>query len=83
MSQKNMAIMQKVEAVTRGSIREKVLAYLSQQAQRSGSRSIDIPFNRQELAAYLGVDRSALSTELGKLRSEGILEFRKNHFKLL
>ena len=47
-----------------------------------GGRDFDIPHNRQELAEYLCVDRSAMSSELSKMRAEGILDFQKNHFVL-
>ena len=62
--------------------RDKVLSYLSAEAQRLGSCEFDIPFSRQQLADYLAVDRSGLSYELGKLRDEGLLEFRLRHFLL-
>ena len=64
------------------SIRGRLLSYLSDQAVKNESERFDIPFNRQQLADYLGVDRSALSAELGKMQREGLLEFRKNHFHL-
>ena len=64
-------------------IRGKVLAYLSDEAERVGSRELDIPFDRQQLADYLGVDRSALSAELSKMRKDGILETHRSHFVLL
>ena len=51
-------------------------------AQKHGTSEFDIPFSRQQLADYLSVERSAMSTELGKLRDEGMLSFRKNHFCL-
>lgn len=63
-------------------IRGKVLAYLSYQAERTGSREFDIPFDRQQLADYLGVDRSALSAELSRMAREGILETNRSHFVL-
>ena len=53
------------------------------QALRENSRSFAIPFDRQQLADYLGVDRSALSAELGRMRAEGLIRFRKNEFELL
>ena len=62
--------------------REKLLSYLSEQAMAKGGRDFDIPHNRQELAEYLCVDRSAMSSELSKMRAEGILDFQKNHFVL-
>ena len=51
--------------------------------KRQGQSSFTIPFDRQALADYLSVDRSAMSTELGKLKSEGIIDFNRNHFTLL
>ena len=78
----NIMLIQKIEHITRPTIREKLRSYLSAQAQQAGSRRFVIPFNRQELADYLGVDRSAMSHELCKMRDEGILQFMKNHFKL-
>ena len=57
-------------------------AYLTSQAKESESRIFSIPYNRQELADYLGVERSAMSAELGKLKKEGILDFHKNQFHI-
>ena len=62
--------------------KEKLLSYLSAEAQRQGSLSFDIPYDRQQLADYLSVDRSAMSNELCKLRDAGILEFNKNTFTI-
>ena len=62
--------------------REKLLSYLSAQAIRHGSPSFAISFNRQQLADYLSVDRSAMSNELCKMRDEGLLAFDKNSFTL-
>jgi len=83
LAKKNVLLMQKMEHITKRTTREKVLSFLSEQATKAGSGSFDIPFNRQELADYLSVDRSALSSELGRMRDEGILHFHKNHFELL
>ncbi len=83
LAQKNIQLNQKLEHLSRRTTRDKLLSYLMAQAQRQGSRYFRVPFNRQELADYLLVDRSALSNELSKLRAEGILEFYKNEFKLL
>lgn len=63
-------------------IRERLLSYLSEQAAMNGSPSFRIPFSRQQLADYLGVDRSALSNELSKMQKEGLISFRKNEFQL-
>ena len=61
---------------------EKLISYLSEEAKRQNSPRITIPFNRQQLADYLSVDRSAMSSELGRMRDEGLLEFEKNRFRL-
>lgn len=63
-------------------VRGRVMAYLNSVALRRGVREFDIPFDRQQLADYLNLDRSALSKELGRMRDEGILSCRKNHFVL-
>ncbi|MDD2457782.1 MAG: Crp/Fnr family transcriptional regulator [Eubacteriales bacterium] len=81
-SQKNIALTQKIECTSKRTTREKVLAYLSLEAKKSGGGEFTIPFNRQQLADYLAVDRSGLSVELSKLSHEGILTSTKNHFEL-
>jgi CRP-like cAMP-binding protein len=83
LAQKNIMLVKKMECITRRTTKEKLLAYLSFQAQQAKSSTFEIPFNRQELADYLSVDRSAMSSELGRMRDEGILYFTKNRFKLL
>ena len=58
------------------------MSYFSQQVSLQGGNQIAIPFDRQQLADYLGVDRSALSKELGKMKKDGLLNYRKNQFEL-
>lgn len=82
-AQKNLMLNQKIEVISRRTTREKLLAFLAAQAQTAGSRSFTIPFNRQQLADYLGVDRSAMSTELGRLQQDGVLRFERNRFEFL
>ncbi len=81
-SSKNRSLIQKLEHITKRSTREKLLSYLSDEAQKNGCCSFAIPFNRQQLAAFLSVDRSAMSNELCRMRDEGLLEFNRNHFIL-
>lgn len=81
-AQKNLMLTRKMEYMAQRTIREKLLTYLSAESQRSGSPRFEIPFNRQQLADYLSVDRSAMSRELCRLRDEGVLEFNKNCFEL-
>lgn len=83
LASKNIVFHQKIEITSKRSTREKLMAYLMLQAKRTQSNAFDIPFDRQELADYLEVDRSGLSAEIGKLRSEGIIESDKKRFKLL
>jgi CRP-like cAMP-binding protein len=83
MAEKNSILTQKIRFITKRTLREKLLAYLSSQALKAQSNRFVIPFDRQELADFLAVDRSAVSAVLSKLRDEGILKFRKNMFELL
>lgn len=80
---KNIMFHQKIEITSKRSTREKLFSYLMLQAKKEGSNCFDIPFDRQELADYLEVDRSGLSAEISKMRAEGIIECRKNSFKIL
>ena len=81
-SEKNRSLVQKLDYVSRRTTREKLISYLSEEARKQNSAYITIPFNRQQLADYLSVDRSAMSNELCKMRDDGLLEFEKNRFKL-
>lgn len=83
MANKNIMFHQKIQITSKRTTREKLLTYLSNESKRIGSKSFTIPFNRQELADYLEVDRSGLSVEIGKLKNEGILDSYKNSFKML
>lgn len=83
LSEKNQKLMQKLSHMSRRTTREKLISYLSEESKRHNSSSFTIPFNRQQLADFLSVDRSAMSNELGKMRDEGLLEFEKNQFRLL
>lgn len=82
-SEKNRGLVQKLDYMSRRTTREKLISYLSEEAKKQNSASITIPFNRQQLADYLSVDRSAMSNELCRMRDEGLLEFEKNRFRLL
>ncbi len=82
MAEKNLAMNAKMLHLSQRTTRQKLLSYLSSVSQKKGSESFEIPFSRQELADYLSVDRSAMSSELGRMRDEGILSFSRNHFEL-
>lgn len=80
--QRNLYLVEKARCLSQRTTREKLLAYLFFCQQKFGSDSFDIPFDRQQLADYLAVDRSALSTEIGKLTKEGKIKSHKNHFEM-
>lgn len=82
-SEKNRRLVQKLGHMSKRSTREKLISYLSEEAKKQNTASFTIPFNRQQLADFLSVDRSAMSNELCKMRDDGLLEFDKNQFKLL
>lgn len=81
-SRKNMNLSRKIFHTASKSIRGRVLSYLSYEAMKQEKRQFEIPFSRQQLADYLGVDRSALSNELSKMQKDGLLTFERNRFCL-
>lgn len=82
-SEKALYLNQKIDFLSKRTTREKLLAYLSAQAEQTCSRQLVIPFNRQELADFLCVDRSAMSAELGRMQRDGLIEYNKRNFRLL
>ena len=81
-AQKNLTLSTRMMHIAPKSIRERLLSYLSEQAMEKGSRRFRIPFDRQQLAGYLGVDRSAMSHELSKMRRDGLITYHKSDFTL-
>lgn len=81
-ARKNLVLSRRILYTAAKTIRGRLLSYLSAQASAHRSAAFSIPFDRQQLADYLQVDRSALSAELGRMRDEGLLTFRKNRFEL-
>ena len=82
MATSTLQLSRRILHTTPKTIRERLLAYLSYQELLTGSPEITIAFNRQQLADYLSVDRSALSKEIGKMQKDGLLEVKKNEFVL-
>ena len=82
-SDKNKKLVQKLGHMSGRTTRAKLISYLSEEAKRQGSSTFTVPFNRQQLADYLCVDRSAMSNELCKMRDEGMIKFEKSRFELL
>lgn len=79
---KNLNLSARMMHTASRSIRSRLLSYFSELAAEHGGNCFDIPFTRQELADYLGVERSALSNAISKMQKEGLLKYRKNHFEL-
>ena len=82
-ARKNILFNQKLEITSKRSTREKLMTYLMILAKQKNSGEFEIPFNRQELADYLEVERSGLSSEISKMKAEGIIDTNKNWFKLM
>ncbi len=82
-SDKNRRLVQKLGHMSGRTTRAKLISYLSEEAKRQGSSAFTVPFNRQQLADYLCVDRSAMSNELCKMRDEGMIKFEKSRFELM
>lgn len=82
-AEKNLIYDQKIQVTSKRTTREKLMTYLLNQAKIQGKSTFQIPYDRQELADYLEVDRSGLSSEISKLRKEGILDSKKNEFTLI
>ena len=81
-SEKNRSLIQKLGHMSKRTTRDKLMSYLSDEAKRQHCGTFEIPSNRQQLADFLSVDRSAMSNELCKMRDEGLLVFEKNKFTL-
>lgn len=82
-AEKNFQLMEKIEIISKKSLRAKILTYLGQEARQNGSLRFEAPFGRVALAEYLGADRSALTRELHSMKADGLIEFHKNTFTLL
>lgn len=82
LANKNLNFNEKLSHMSCRSTKEKVISYLSSVSKKCKSFEFDIPFDRQQLADYLSVERSALSAQLSELKKDGILDYRKNHFVL-
>ncbi len=82
-SEKNLFLRQKITLLSKRTTREKIMEFLLSESKRAGNCEFDIPYDRQQLADFLGVERSAMSAEISKLRADGIITARKNHFKIM
>ena len=82
LAHKNLVLTKKMDVITPKSLRERVLVYLSQESVKQGNRTVTVPFNRQQMADYLSVDRSALSAELSRMQRDGVISYEKNRFTI-
>ncbi|MDR2455382.1 MAG: Crp/Fnr family transcriptional regulator [Deltaproteobacteria bacterium] len=83
LARKNIMLQGKMDHITKRTTKEKLLSYLSEQARLRGSKKFEVPFDRQGLADFLSVERSALSAEMSKLKAEGVITYRKSSFEIL
>lgn len=82
-SDKNVQLIEKMETISRKSLRDKILTYLFNQVEKYGSHEFEIPLSRMELAEYSCADRSALTRELSHMREDGLIVFQKNRFRIV
>ncbi len=82
-AQRAYTLTRKIEHLSKRTTRDKLLSYLSEQAKNAGSSRFSLPYDRQELADYLSVDRSAMCAELSRMRKEGIVDYHRNQFELM
>ncbi len=83
LAENNLELMDKVTHMSKKTIRDKLLSYFTTIADRENSTYFEIPYNKTELANYLSVDRSAMSTELSKMKAENIIDFDKNQYRII
>lgn len=83
LAQKNVLLNKKLEYLMIKGLRDRISAYLIDMCAVSGKKEFDITINRQQLADYLSVDRSALSRELGRMKNEGLIDYKGSYFKVI
>ncbi len=82
-AEKNLALMEKVDLISKKSLREKLCEYLTRRSEYADSMSFELPLGRVQLAEYLHADRSALTRELNLMADEGLISFNRNSFQIL
>lgn len=80
---KSLQLSQRIQNTSSKSVRGRLLSYFSQCAKAAGSKSFLIPYNRQQLADYLNIDRSTMCNELSKMQKEGLIKYERNRILLL
>ncbi|NMA84637.1 MAG: Crp/Fnr family transcriptional regulator [Epulopiscium sp.] len=81
-SEKNVNLIRKVDVLSKKKIRDRLMSFLKSESHKQGKKSFIVPYNRTELAEYLSVNRSALSTEISKLKAEGVIDVNRNRYTL-
>ncbi len=79
----NMKLLDKITHLSKKTIRDKLMSYFTTMARKKGSNYFELPYNKTELANYLSIDRSAMSTELTRMKEDGLIDFEKRQFHLL
>ena len=79
----NMKLLDKITHLSKKTIRDKLMSYFTTMARKKGTNYFELPYNKTELASYLSVDRSAMSSELTKMKEDGLIDFEKRQFRLL
>ena len=82
-AESNLELMDKLTHMSKKTIRDKLMSYFNSLAHKAGTNYFEIPFNKTELASYLSVDRSAMSTELTRMKEDGLIDFEKRQFHLI
>lgn len=82
-AEKNILLNRKIEFTSKRTTKDKLMSYLLAEAKEAQGSTFSIPLDRKQLADYLGVERSAMSAELGKLKRDGKIDFKKNCFRIL
>ena len=83
LAERTLLMNSRIQALSKLKLRDKIVTYLSEYMSKAGSKTFNIPLNRENMAAYLGTDRTSLSRELSRMKNEGIIDYYKNTFKIL
>jgi len=83
MAERMLAMNGRIQILSKKSLRQKLVTFFTEYARRAGGNTFSVPFDRSDMAAFLGVDRSALSRELGRMKAEGVIDYYKSTFRLL
>ncbi|MBQ6000318.1 MAG: Crp/Fnr family transcriptional regulator [Clostridia bacterium] len=83
MARRTLKLNDRIQVLSKKTLREKLMTFFAQQVRESGALFFEVPMDRNDMADYMGVDRSALSRELSRLKRDGVLDFKKNRFEIL